>query len=267
VNVRAKDIKVPSPVAQPEKKNPAPVGFQGHGYAHNNSAQVSSFLNPVNGIRDLQKRQGIVPRDHSRNNRIAIKQASAKNHEKKLSSEVVRQHHPVGQVPVTNRPRPTSTRGPAGPASPSPNSENRRNFVQENLAEAVSKKNVREPKKELPKISDGPSKQKHSDYGKVPVYLQDRKQEMDDMACYERAMAARADIPEGMKLLSEDERQSTVKQLNDTKAQIEDDLRRLPFNIETPSQIKHKSGLEGRLHEVEEAIKVFSRKKVYVRDS
>lgn len=40
VNVRAKDIKVPSPVAQPEKKSPAPVGFQGHGYAHNNSAQV-----------------------------------------------------------------------------------------------------------------------------------------------------------------------------------------------------------------------------------
>lgn len=49
-------------------------------------------------------------------------------------------------------------------------------------------------------------------------------------------------VAPGMKLLSEDERQSTVKQLNDTKAQIEDDLRRLPFNIETPSQIKHKSG-------------------------
>jgi len=45
---------------------------------------VASFLNPVHGIRDLQKRVGIQPRDHTRDNRRAIREASQKNYYKKL---------------------------------------------------------------------------------------------------------------------------------------------------------------------------------------
>jgi len=46
-------------------------------------AQVASFLNPVNGIRDVQKRMGVAPRDHARNNLKAIREASNKNNLKK----------------------------------------------------------------------------------------------------------------------------------------------------------------------------------------
>ena len=57
-------------------------------------------------------------------------------------------------------------------------------------------------------------------------------------------------------LLPEGERLSTLRQLAVTKAAVEKDLCRLPFTVETPSQIRHKTSLENRLTEVEEAVKV-----------
>jgi hypothetical protein len=51
--------------------------------------QVANFLNPVNGIRDLQRRVGIEPRDHARDNRRAIRDASQKNYYKKLVTSLL----------------------------------------------------------------------------------------------------------------------------------------------------------------------------------
>eukprot|EP00854_Cymbomonas_tetramitiformis_P028634 gene28634-35517_t len=81
-----------------------------------------------------------------------------------------------------------------------------------------------------------------------------------------------------MKVLTEPERLQMVQQLAETKAQVETELQKLPFTVETPSQIKRKQGfvdastviialskLEDRLKEVEDALRVFSRKRVLVR--
>lgn len=45
-----------------------------------------------------------------------------------------------------------------------------------------------------------------------------------------------------MMLLDEGERLLTLDKLQSTKVEVEKDLSKLPFNIETPSQIKHKLG-------------------------
>jgi hypothetical protein len=92
-----------------------------------------------------------------------------------------------------------------------------------------------------------------------------RKAELEQEAARKQRELEEADVPAGMMLLPEEERLSTLRQLAVTKAAVEKDLCRLPFVVETPSQIRHKTNLENRLTEVEEAIKVFSRKKVYVR--
>jgi hypothetical protein len=88
---------------------------------------------------------------------------------------------------------------------------------------------------------------------------------MEEEAARKQRELEESDMPAGMMLLPEEERLSTLKQLAATKTAVEKDLCRLPFTCETPSQIRHKTSLESRLTEVEEAIKVFSRKKVYVR--
>ena len=42
---------------------------------HRDSSQMSQFLNPVGSDRECQRRRGVSPVDHSRNNRNAIKEA------------------------------------------------------------------------------------------------------------------------------------------------------------------------------------------------
>ena len=72
-------------------------------------------------------------------------------------------------------------------------------------------------------------------------------------------------IPEGMRVMPEDERQETLAILNANRAEVEEEIQQLPFVIETPSAIKHKNRLEKRLREIEEARKIFSRPKVLVK--
>ena len=42
---------------------------------HRDSSQMGQFLNPVGSGRESQRRRGVAPVDHSRNNRNAIREA------------------------------------------------------------------------------------------------------------------------------------------------------------------------------------------------
>mmetsp|Transcript_26801 Transcript_26801/g.63575 ORF Transcript_26801/g.63575 Transcript_26801/m.63575 type:complete len:90 (+) Transcript_26801:885-1154(+) len=73
-----------------------------------------------------------------------------------------------------------------------------------------------------------------------------------------------AKIPPGMRMMPEDERMETLAILAQNKAAVEAQLAQLPFTVETPSQIRHKNGLEKRLKEIDEAERLFSRPNVLV---
>ena len=49
--------------------------------------QISNILNPVNGIRDLQIRQGIKPVNHAKSNVHAVREASRFNALRKQAEE------------------------------------------------------------------------------------------------------------------------------------------------------------------------------------
>eukprot|EP00238_Polyblepharides_amylifera_P004163 CAMPEP_0196594920 /NCGR_PEP_ID=MMETSP1081-20130531/79661_1 /TAXON_ID=36882 /ORGANISM="Pyramimonas amylifera, Strain CCMP720" /LENGTH=273 /DNA_ID=CAMNT_0041919323 /DNA_START=25 /DNA_END=846 /DNA_ORIENTATION=+ len=224
---------------------------------HQNSSQMSHFLNPVNGLRDNQKRNGIEPRNHARNNVVAIREASTLNHMKKMEADLPAPRRPAGHLPPQ---RSHSARDAHQPLAP-----NGENYIQQNMLQARNVAKKEPVKKELPKISDAVPTKKHGDFGKVPSYLKERKNELADVEARRRAAAEAEDVPEGMRLLPDDERLRTLKQLEETKKQVDLDWQKLPFNIETPGQIRHKQSLDTRLKEVEDAIKIFSRKKVFVR--
>ena len=98
----------------------------------------------------------------------------------------------------------------------------------------------------------------------VPAYLIKRQAEMH--AEEERKLQAEADkdVPPGMIRMSEDERQKTLELLRTNKASIDEEYRRLPFRIETPSQIERQTRILEKIKEIDDAIKVFSRSPVYI---
>jgi len=103
------------------------------------------------------------------------------------------------------------------------------------------------------------------EYGKVPQYLLDRKIEMAQEAEKQRLAAAEAQQPTGMVKMSEEERLATLAVLNENSERILSDLAHLPLRVETLSAQQRKTALEAKLRDIEDAVRVFSRKTVYVR--
>ena len=237
---------------------------------HRDSSQISQFLNPVNGAREYQRRRGIAPVDHARNNRNAVREASSRNQMMKKSKALEEEEAlaarrkrapkaPHSRVPLS----PVRQDGEAGGGG-------ERDFVRENLSAASSQRRFREMQERKPKSKeeaedeDGKRMLSKLDYGRVPAYLQERQMEM--MTDRVRALAAKEKkAPRGMRQLDEEERLASLAMLERNKKEVETLIFKLPFNCETVGQKRRKNELEMRLKEVEDGIKLFSRRIVYVK--
>ncbi|GFH13672.1 enkurin domain-containing protein [Haematococcus lacustris] len=249
---------------------------------HANSSQISNILNPVNGVREAQARQGIKPYDHARSNAMAVKEASQLNALRKAAVEEqeklqgVRASHKchsrrTGQQVIIV----VCTSGARAASDSEGQAANNRNFLQENkLGAAAPQRAVRN----APKDDDAAKYLQKKDYGRIPSYLLDRKLELaEQVADAQRAKEA-ALIPPGacdlakhpdmrlagMRLLPEEERLETLSILERNRVDVERALQSMPIVIETPSQIRRKDEMERRLREIADAVKIFSRPKVIV---
>lgn len=101
-------------------------------------------------------------------------------------------------------------------------------------------------------------------FGRIPKYLLERKEQWAREEEERRRNAPDPDCPPGMMLLDEDERQRTLQVLRTSLDEARWQMNHLPLRIETPSQIRRKCALEVKLQEIEDAIRVFDRAKVYV---
>ncbi|KAF1334766.1 Enkurin domain, partial [Globisporangium splendens] len=106
--------------------------------------------------------------------------------------------------------------------------------------------------------------QYNRNFGRIPKYLLDRKEQWAREEEERRRNAPDPDCPSGMMLLDEDERLRTLHVLRKSLDEARLQINHLPLRIETPSQIRRKNALEAKLQEIEDAIKVFDRAKVYV---
>jgi len=105
---------------------------------------------------------------------------------------------------------------------------------------------------------------KHQSFGKVPTYLENRKQQWEEQKEEARRRAPDPNAPKGMKLMPESERIGTLEVLWQSKEEAVKQLAKMPFCIETPSLRKKQNMLEEKLREIENAIALFSRPKVYI---
>lgn len=138
---------------------------------------------------------------------------------------------------------------------------NQSNFISKNKTEAdnmvvIDKKSARQ--KQFEKNAH------HDSFGKVPEYLKEYKAKAEIEEAEKRKRMPDPSCPKGMKLMPEEERKHTLSVLLASKEEAMKQLSQMPFLLETPSSRKKHSDLEDKLKEIENAIALFSRTKVYI---
>ncbi|XP_030059519.1 enkurin domain-containing protein 1 [Microcaecilia unicolor] len=105
------------------------------------------------------------------------------------------------------------------------------------------------------------SKQK----GHVPQYIQDLKDHWRQEAEDRQKNMPDPAMPPGHTMMPENERQETLNTLKQTQTQMVKELLLLPVRVDTLSVQKRRMNLEKKLSEIEEAVKIFSRPKVFIK--
>ncbi|XP_053392712.1 enkurin domain-containing protein 1-like isoform X2 [Mercenaria mercenaria] len=101
--------------------------------------------------------------------------------------------------------------------------------------------------------------------GEVPTYLRTRKEQWKKEEEDRIANAPDPSCPEGHRVLPEAERRETLDLLKQKQQELISKLQSLPLRTDTFRMRSCKQELENKLAEMDEAIKIFSRPKVFVK--
>ncbi|KAH3863580.1 enkurin domain-containing protein 1-like isoform X1 [Dreissena polymorpha] len=101
--------------------------------------------------------------------------------------------------------------------------------------------------------------------GEVPTYLKTRKEQWKKQEEERIANIPDPSCPDGHKALAEAERKETLELLKQKQQELTSKLASLPLRTDTFRIRSCKQELENKLAEMEEAIKIFSRPKVFVK--
>lgn len=108
------------------------------------------------------------------------------------------------------------------------------------------------------------AKSLNPNYGKVPRYLEEFKSKRSEELELKRKTIENADCPEGMRLMPEDERQDTLLMLDKGKEEVFQAINKLPIANNSGTIQRRRKNYEEKLTEIEAAVKMFSRPRVYV---
>ncbi|XP_077165593.1 enkurin domain-containing protein 1 [Paroedura picta] len=101
--------------------------------------------------------------------------------------------------------------------------------------------------------------------GHVPQYLLERKDHWRKEAEERRRNTPDPAMPPGHSLMPESQRVETLNNLKQSQEQLLKDLLLLPVRADTLNLKNRRAGLEKKLSQVEEALKIFSRPKVFIK--
>ena len=135
-----------------------------------------------------------------------------------------------------------------------------KNYIRQNRQLVTD--NKIQPKKSLAEVKKDV---KHKDYGKVPDYIKKYEIEREQQKEEEKKQKEALKYPKGTKLLSEEERISTLNGLINSKKEMETLLEKMPITTRTLSIQNKKEELIKKLEEVEKAIDMFSKKQVFIK--
>ena len=137
----------------------------------------------------------------------------------------------------------------------------KKNFVLENK-KILSEKYKIPSHVKPPKPKENPF---HKSYGKTPKYIQNMKIAQEFKKEIENKLKEEKNYPKGTRLLSENERIKTLNGLNESKKELLEQIEKLPISMRTVAVNHKRDELFKKLDEIEDAIKMFERKKVFVK--
>ncbi|CDW84605.1 UNKNOWN [Stylonychia lemnae] len=148
-------------------------------------------------------------------------------------------------------------------SKPLSNQNDRRNYGKNYISENKNKVIHEQPKsKILDPNSNSPNL--HKSFGKVPKYI-NRFQKQKEDEYYDRIREEEeARIPPGTRQMSEEERQRTLVELDQSKKEVNILLEKLPIGSNTLTMQRRKKELEEKLLRIDRAIETFSKKTVYI---
>ena len=106
---------------------------------------------------------------------------------------------------------------------------------------------------------------KHKDYGKVPDYIKKYEIEREQQKEEKKKQQEASKYPKGTKLLSEEERVSTLNGLINSRKEMINLIEKMPITTRTLSIQNKKEELIKKIEEVEKAIEMFSKKQVFIK--
>lgn len=102
--------------------------------------------------------------------------------------------------------------------------------------------------------------------GHIPQYLLERKDQWRREAEERRKNEPDPSVPPGHIMMSETERLETLSSLKQTQQQLLKELLTLPIRADNLSMQNRRTQLDKKLSEIEEAIRIFSRPKVFIKN-
>jgi len=135
-----------------------------------------------------------------------------------------------------------------------------KNFLRENI-DIVKENKVPKRYKSKQEITND----YHKDYGKTPEYLKQYKLEDERRKEYENLLKEQATYPKGTRLLPESERLQTLNDLIASKKEIENIIERMPITNRSMAISEKKEELLNKIDDLNKAIEMFSKKKVFVK--
>ena len=222
---------------------------------------LESLLKEYNEIK--QKRKAIVENDstiNNENNKIKeenhFNNYSTINYNNMNINDDLKEYEPYDENGENKKPQiPTIEDTPI--ILPKIN----KNYVKENIDLIVNNKI---PQKKYIDNSNMPEV-KHKNYGKVPEYIKKFEKERELAIEERKRRKEEMKYPKGTKLLSEEERVKTLRNLIKSQHDMNVILERMPVTNRSFIMQKRRDELMKKLIEIDRAIEMFSKKKVFIR--
>ncbi|XP_022104758.1 enkurin domain-containing protein 1-like isoform X2 [Acanthaster planci] len=181
------------------------------------------------------------------------------------SVNYLRSHSRTGGAPKVRGRSPSPA--PRPKTAPEVKVETDANFIAHNARLVKHHKPPRPPSalaEESLKIKQIQDMQKYQK-GAVPKYLKGRQQQWAKEEEERLRSIPDPDMPPGHKMMPQEERLKTLEVLRQKEKELQQELHKLPLKAETLRAKTREAEVNSQLAEVEEAIKIFSRSKVFIK--
>jgi hypothetical protein len=238
---------------------------------HKNREDREKFAQPAREVyklsqfRDVEARVFEEPAKQSeltgKHNGAFISKGSSASRQEKLQHEARQKRQEIENMLNDAR---DNKQVPSPRKSSVPKADQVASLAPRSRADFINQNKVKADRLQPPMRREDSNPSKHEAYGRVPDYLERRNAQKAEAEANRRRNAPDPSCPPGMTLMPEDERAETVRTLEQSLDEVNRQLQKLPFVIETHSIQKRHDALESKLKEIERALAIFKRPKVYV---